>query len=112
MVNDKLKKLIFYRLFEDLKKIEVIPYDDSVWFIDRENEYWYFEYVKTGILYYRYTYFDSFFRLFSMEPKEYQWVISEWVEEVLNCKVKTPTEYVDNVSTRIKRVLNYEVKTP
>ena len=87
IISDRLKKFIFKKLYEDLSHVEIIPYKDSIWFIDRENEHWYFEYEKSGTLWWRYHFFESFFNLFSLEFKVYQSIISEWVEEVLNYKV-------------------------
>ncbi len=113
MINDKLKKIIFGKLYQDLKNIEIIQYNESIWFIDREDEYWYFEYkISSGDLFYRLTFFDEFFLLFSIENKEYKWVISEWVEEVLNCKVETPGMVVGIISGGVEEVLNYKVETP
>ena len=44
MMEPKLKKIIFDKLYNDLKNVEIIPYQNSIWFIDRENKFWYFEY--------------------------------------------------------------------
>ena len=89
VVSDKLKKVIFKKIYEDLSHVEIIPYGNSIWFIDRENKYWYFEYGLNGILFFRYPFFNSFFSLFSLESDDYRLIMSEWVEEVLNCKVRT-----------------------
>jgi hypothetical protein len=86
-MNIRLKKRIFDKLYEDLKHAEIIDCGDSIWFVDRDKEYWYLEYDKSGDLWWRYLFFDNFFLLFSMERSEYERVIAEWVEEVLNCKV-------------------------
>jgi hypothetical protein len=67
---------------------EIIVDDDkSIWFIYRTNKYWYLELKKTGHLWWRYQFFEDFFPLFGMEREEYEPVIAEWVEEVLNRKV-------------------------
>ncbi len=50
MFSDKLKKLIVEFLLKDLMRVEIIYYKDSIWFIDREQRYWYFEYHKEDIL--------------------------------------------------------------
>lgn len=84
-MNDKLKKIIFGKLCMNLSKVEIINYGDSIWFIDRANKYWYFEYEKSGILWWRYDFFEDFFPLFSMEEEEYEPLIIEWVEGILNC---------------------------
>ena len=49
MVTDKLKQLIFKRLYKELGNAEIIPYNDSIWFIDRDRTYWYFELTKMNV---------------------------------------------------------------
>ena len=112
-MNERLKKLIFRKLYEDLSQVEIIHYDESIWFIDRKKKYWYFEYDKSGILYWRYGFFSEFFKIFSLDKvDEYQPIICEWVEEVLNCKVHTPCLFCINHSNRVEEVLNCKVHTP
>jgi len=86
-MNIRLKKRIFDRLYEVLKDAEIIDCKDSIWFVDRDKEYWYLEYEKSGHLWLRRDFFINFFFLFSMEESKYERVVPEWVEEVLNCKV-------------------------
>ena len=92
-MNIRLKKRIFDRLYEVLKDAEIIDCGDSIWFVDRDKEYCYLEYEKSGKLCWRYQFFNNFFLLFSMREHEYDRVIAKWVEEVLNCKVGT-TRYI------------------
>jgi len=95
-MNPRLKKIIFDKLYEDLKNAEIIHFQNSIWFIYREKEYWYLEYQKSGHLWWRYQFFTNFFRLFSLEQSEFERVIAEWVEEVLNSRVNTtdPERYI------------------
>jgi len=110
-ISDKFKKFIFKKLYKDLSNVEIIPYRDSIWFIDRENEHWYFEYEKSGTLWWRYHFFEDFFKIFSLESNVYQSIISEWVEEILNHKVET-TQYEElRASMEVEEVLNHKVET-
>ena len=111
MVSDRLKDIIFKKLYKELSKVEIIPYKDSVYFIDRDNEYWYFEYEKKGKLWWRYNFFLNFFVLFSLEPHEYEKVMGEWVEEVINCKVNTTCRNWRPPITGVEEVLNCKVIT-
>ena len=111
MVSDRLKDIIFKKLYKELSKVEIIPYKDSVYFIDRDNEYWYFEYEKKGKLWWRYNFFLNFFVLFSLEPHEYEKVMGEWVEEVINCKVNTTDNGIRNMIIKVEEVLNCKVNT-
>jgi hypothetical protein len=90
-MNIRIKKRIFDKLYNDLKGAEIIDCGDSIWFVDRDKEYWYLEYKKNGYLCFRYRFFDVFFQVFSLKQPEFERVIADWVEEVLNCKVDTIT---------------------
>ena len=105
-MNTRLKKRIFDKLYEDLKHAEIIDCGSSIWFIDRDKEYWYLEYEKNGTLWWRYDFFTNFFLLFSMERSNYERVIAEWVEEVLNYKVDTTTAMGKRSVLRVEVVLN------
>jgi hypothetical protein len=110
-MNDKLKQIVFDKLYEDLKHVEIIPHNESIWFIDRKEKYWYFEYRKSGRLTWRWQFFSNFFLLFSIEHCDYQWIISEWVEEVLNCKVETSLAKCFHPWKKVEEVLNCSVET-
>ena len=111
-MNERLKRIIFNKLYEDLSEVEIIHYRDSIWFIDRKEIYWYFEYENSGVLYWRYKYFTDFFTLFTLEPNECQSIMSEWVEEVLNCKVRSTGKILRRFSkAEVEEVLNCKVRT-
>ena len=111
MVTDKLKQLIFKHLYKELGNVEIIPYNDSLWFIDRENSYWYFQLSKEGCLFWRYSFFPSFFSIFSLEQSEFEPIISSWVEEVLNHKVSTTNKALLWQNSQVEEVLNHKVST-
>ena len=105
-ISDKLKKFIFKKLYKDLSNVEIIPHKDSIWFIDRENNHWYFEFEKSGTLWWRYYFFEDFFKIFSLESNVYKSIISEWVEEVLNHKITT-TKFKELLEEKeVEEVLN------
>ena len=106
-MNPRLKQIIFDKLYKDLSHVEIIPHKDSVWFIDRKEKYWYLEYKKNGALYWRWQFFPKYFNLFSLEEDEFEPIISEWVEEVLNCKVNAPIwTYTTAKLPEVEEVLN------
>jgi len=107
MVPDRLKKIIFRKLYDDLSHVEIIPYVDSIWFIDRDKKYWYFEYEpKMEFLWWRDSFFEDFFILFSLEVNEFQPILAEWVKEVLNSKVITTSDWGFIHGCRVEEVLN------
>ena len=111
IITDRLKQLIFKHLYKELGNAEIIPYNGSVWFIDRENSYWYFQLSKQGCLYWRYSFFPSFFSIFSLEQSEFEPILSSWVEEVLNYKVSTTQRHARNFFESVEEVLNSKVST-
>lgn len=110
-ISNKLKDTIFKKLYKELSKVEIIPYNDSIWFIDRKNKYWYFEYENDGTLWWRHSFFDNFFVWFSVERYYFEPIISEWVEEVLNCKVNTTCRRYSHDCGWVEEVLNCKVNT-
>ena len=110
-MNERLKKIIYNKLFEDLKDVEIIPYKDSIWFVNREKESWYLQYKKTGRLWWRWKFFDNFFQLFSLQQEDYEPIISSWVEDVLNCRVETTRDSNPIARFEVEDVLNCRVKT-
>ena len=110
-MHPRLKKIIFNKLYEDLKHVEIIHFENSIWFIDREKKYWYLEWEKDGILWWKYDFFTNFFRLFSMERSEFERVIADWVEEVLNFKVYTTGSQIMDLLSQVEEVLNLRVNT-
>jgi hypothetical protein len=112
-VETRIKKIIFSKLYEDLSQVEIIPCDNSLWFIDRENKCWFLEYnLLWGSLWWRLDFFRNFFNLFSMKIDEYEPYICEWVEEVLNCKVYQTNKCVNSQNSMVEQVLNCKVYEP
>ena len=109
-MNERLKRIIFKKLDQDLGQAEIIVDDNkSIWFIDRANKFWYLELRSSGTLWWRYSFFRDFFPLFGMERIEYEPVIAEWVEEVLKRGVSStnPNAYLNNLP--VEEVLKREV---
>ena len=111
MISEKLKSVIFDKLYQDLKHCEIIPYDGSIYIIARDNKFWYFEYDKGGTLWWRYDFFNTFFELFSLTYKQFQPILGEWVEEVLNCKVLTTVKLTSGGLEEVEEILNCKVLT-
>ena len=111
-MHERLKKIIFKKLDQDLGQAEIIVDDNnSIWFIDRGNKYWYLELKSVGVLWWRYSFFNDFFPLFGMERKEYEPVIAEWVEEVLKCNVSSFGDYNVLNPNVMEEVLKREVSS-
>ena len=111
MIPDRLKKIIFRKLYNDLSHVEIIPFNNSIWFVDRDEKYWYFELQKDGTLWWRYQFFSDFFILFSLVRDEFQSILAEWVEEVLNSRVYITDFYEHQPTRKVEEVLNSRVDT-
>ena len=99
-MHERLKRIIFKKLDQDLGQAEIIVDDNkSIWFINRANKFWYLELRSSGTLWWRYSFFRDFFPLFDLERIEYEPVIAEWVEEVLKRGVSStnPNAYLNNL---------------
>ena len=121
-MNDKIKKVISNYLVKDLYNVEIIYYRDSIWFIDRENRYWYFEYHKVDKhLWWRWTHFTQALKIFSMDGEKEQSIFGELVNMILTKKQILEAKYpnkifktvgsVMNFEDKVDKVLNCEVKT-
>ena len=111
-MHERLKKIIFKKLDQDLGRAEIIVDDNnSIWFIDRANKHWYLELRSEGVLWWRYSFFNDFFKVFSMESIQFEPIISEWVEDVLNHKVSTTSFLVMRHLLQVEDVLNHKVST-
>jgi hypothetical protein len=111
MVKDRVKEIIFKKLYMDLSKSEIIPYKDGIWFINRDRKYWYLEYKKNGALWWRYDFFENFFFMFSLKREDYEPIICEWVEGVLNYRVIKTWKTSSKLSNEVGDVLNCKVTT-
>ena len=111
MIPDRLKKIILRKLYDDLSHVEIIPFNNSIWFVDRDEKYWYFELQKDGTLWWRYQFFSDFFIMFSLVRDEFQSILAEWVEEVLNLRVIKASEHYFKESETVEDILNSRVNT-
>ena len=111
-MNPGLKKIVFKKLNQDLSKVEIIVAENkSIWFVDRANKYWYFELEKSGKLWWRYEFFTDFFPLFCLEVNEFQPLLSEWVEGILNRGVSTTGDLGMKRIATVEGVLNLWVSS-
>jgi len=89
----------------------ILAENQSIWFIDRANKYWYFELEKSGKLWWRYEFFTDFFILFCLEVNEFQPILSEWVEGILNSGVSTTNGVQMKKHLQVEEALNRGVSS-
>jgi len=108
-IHPKLKKLIAKYLLRDLHRVEIIYYRDSIWFIDRENRYWYFEYHKVDKhLWWRWTHFTQALKMFSMDGEKEQSIFGELVNMILTKKQKLESKYPNKIFKTVGSVINFK----
>ena len=111
MISNRIKNLIFEFLLKDLTKVEIIYYRDSIWFIDRDNRYWYFEYHKVDKhLWWRWSHFTTALTMFSMEAEKEQYLLGELVNMILTKKQKLEEKYPNKIFKTVGSVMNFEDK--
>jgi len=112
MVSSRLRGIIDKKLSEDLSHVEIIEYKGEIWFIDREDKFWYFIYNKSnGEMWWRYSFFTPFFSLFSLSSDKFTFILSSWVEDTLNCKVSSTGNEDEDILKEVDEVLNCKVTT-
>ena len=111
-MHPRLKNIVFHKLNKDLSKCEIILAENqSIWFIDRDRKYWYFELEKCGKLWWRYEFFTEFFTFFSLEHTSFQRLLSQWVEGILNREVVRINENHQGSALWMDYILSSEVVT-
>lgn len=107
--NSSLIDIIKQELYEEFSNVEIIHHGKSIWFIDRDNKYWYFELdTFSNTLWWRYDFFVSFFKVFSMDNEKFTPIISNWVANILSGDFevsKTGAELIDEDGV-INNILN------
>lgn len=89
MISEKLKRFIFNKLYSDLSTVEVIelisPMSNniSIWFIDRDKEFWIIEIKDNGTMWWRADFFNDVIYLFSLTEEQFESVLCDWVKEVM-----------------------------
>ena len=111
---ETFKKGFIKQIEKELNKCEIIynPNTKGIWFVNREEKYWYLEYkIESNYLWWRYEFFKFYTTLFSMTSEVFNQVISEWVEDTLNCKVLSTEQINCSWSRWVEDTLNCKVLT-
>lgn len=111
---NKFKQGFIDRVEKKLRDCEIIynPNTKGIWFINREERYWYLEYkIETNYLWWRYEFFNQLKELFCMPNEVFDEIISEWVENKLNCDVLATDYSIDGEAYSVKDTLNCKVLT-
>jgi len=92
-----------------MKGVEIIEDNGSIWAIDPDEKYWYFELQENGTVWWRWGFFNNFFKLFSLERNEFEPLIRELVEDILNRKVGASYTGQVRLAYQVEDILNRKV---
>ena len=79
-VSPKLKKFIFDKIDSDLSEVIFHPYGKELWLFTLEDKCWYFVGDSDGTVWFNQKFFDNFFRIFSLNTKQYTPLLKLWFE--------------------------------
>ena len=109
---EKFKQGFINQIEKELNKCEIIynPNTKGIWFVNREEKYWYLEYkVESNYLWWRYEFFKLYTNLFSMDGEVFEKLISEWVENKLNGKVLSTKSQLFHLISLVEDTPNCKV---
>lgn len=104
--SNRLKKIIYIKLREDLGETVVHPYGTDIWVLNKESKSWFLQIESKGDLWFNQKYFNNFFALFSMGSTQYSKILKEWVEVSLDLKLKTCSRKNTNYDYLIDGVIS------
>lgn len=105
-LNSRFKKIIYERLRDDLGTKIVHPYGSDIWVLDEETKTWFFQVESKGDLWFNQKYFNNFFALFSMGSTQYSKILKEWIEKVLEIRLKSCSRKNTNYDYLIDGVIS------
>lgn len=103
-----LKKIIFFKLNSDLFDKIIKPHAGEFWLIDPIENKWFLMYSNQGQLSYNQIFFNNFFKLFSLEYKQYQPILKEWFEYNFDLTISDMQRRNTNGEYFVVSILNNE----
>jgi len=107
---DRYKKLLWLIFKEKTEGCDIYHNNGSIWLILTDERKWVFELTKEGTLWYNYYFFKDCFRLLSLDVKENQKYITDWVVEKIQNGVKDTDACQIGTSTSIEDAIQNGVK--
>jgi hypothetical protein len=110
IIMDRYKKLLWLIFKENTEGCDIYHNHGSIWLILTDERKWVFELTKEGTLWYNYYFFKDCFRLLSLDVKENQKYITDWVVEKIQNGVKHTDACQIGTSTFIEDAIENGVK--
>jgi len=87
MIDEIVKQSIFNLIIGDMDNAEIIDLGKSIWIIDKENRFWYFEYqTDTKNLWWRYDFFLPYLYPFGMSHPRFHDIFGDFFNHFLSQK--------------------------
>ena len=107
-----LLKNVINKLIKSMMSAEIIYFKDSIWFIDREKQFWFFEFdAKAKHLWWRWSHFIGEFKIFSLDEngENVRHIFIELFSKVINRKKFIESKYKVNLLT-VSDVMNFSIE--
>lgn len=104
-MNPKLEKIIFSKLFEDLKDKNIVCWKNEFWILDIETTDWYLCVVSQGSSWFNQDFFKTYTNLFSLSNKELSSILKIWVEDIFKVRVHQLSRRQSNMTYIIDGML-------
>lgn len=109
-LHESLKKFILQRLKSDLSDKELYAYGRELWVIDRDMSSWFLYIDCSGNLWYNQIFFNNYFKLFSLEKKQFDIILKSWFEKKFNIPVRQLMRKNSDMSWQIIQMMNSKVQ--
>jgi len=104
--NERLKKIIFERLSNELGGKVFHPVGRSIWVIDLDTKEWYFDISCEGNVWCNQKFFNTFFNVFTLEYSEYQFYLKSWIGKLPHVHMKNIQRKNTNYEYYIEGIIN------
>jgi len=111
-LNPILLKNVIEKLIKSIMSAEIIKFKDSIWFIDREKKFWFFEFDKgSKHLWWRWHHFTSELKIFSIneESENARYIFIELFSKIIKRKKFIESKYGVNLLT-VSDVMNFYIQ--
>ena len=111
-MNKKLIDKVVDKLIQSMMSAEIIKFKDSIWLIDRERHFWFFEFdTSSKHLWWRWSHFTSELKIFSINEhgESSREIFIELFSKIINRKKFIESKYGVNLLT-VSDVMNFSIE--
>ena len=109
-MDEKFYKLLKGLFDKKIKGADVYTHSGSIWVIFTNEKSWVIELTKEGQLWYRYSFFQDIFKLFSQNVIDNQIYITRYVEDAIQNGVKHTCKVTNSIHRLVEDAIQNGVK--